>query len=462
NEPVPDTPGTIFAIGSDPEQQYSIFNVYFKNEVLPKEMRNTLVYMVQDYVTSMITSMLSARYNEMQSNPDVPFAAAFSSYGNYLVSSTEDALSIGGVAKGNDMIPAFKTVYRELLRAVRGGFTISEYDRARSEYLSRLEKAYNNRDKVENENYAREITRYFIDNIPMPGIEFEYNTMNAVANQIPVDMINMSVKEMVSDDNRVVLVMLPEKEGVLIPTDAQLADAMKEVDGETIEAFVDEVKSEPLIEKLPAPGKIVKEETIEKWGATRLTLSNGATVVVKHTDFKADEILFDAQALGGTSVFPDSYANSLIFFPQAVGAGGLGNYTNKDLQKYLQGKQATVEMGFDSYVRDVAGNTTPKDLPTMMELLYMTFTNFSITEDEFLSAQKQMEGILHNQETNPQYIFSRDLSKALYKNPRRQVLSAETVNGASRQQVLDIASRMTANAADYTFYFVGNIDMDVF
>lgn len=461
-EPVPDTPGTIFAIGADPEQQYSIFNIYFKNEVLPKEMRNTMVYMVQDYVTDMISSMLSARYNEMQSDPEVPFAAAFAGYENYLVASTEDALSVGGVAKGNDMIPAFKSVYRELLRAVRGGFTVSEYDRARSEYLSRLEKAYNNRDKVENENYSREITRHFIDNVPMPGIEMEYNTMNAVANQIPVDMINMTVKEMVKDDNRTVLVMLPEKEGVLIPTEAQLADAMKEVDGETIEAFVDEVKAEPLIEKLPAPGKIVKEEPVEKWGATKLTLSNGATVIVKKTDFKADEILFDAQALGGTSVFPDSYANSLIFFPQAQSSGGLGSYTNKDMQKYLQGKQVTVEMGFDNYVRDVAGNTTPKDLPTMMELLYMTFTDFTLTEDEFLSAQKQMEGILHNQETNPEYIFSRDLSKALYKNPRRQVLSVDVVKGASREQVLDIASKMTANAADYTFFFVGNIDMDAF
>ena len=132
------------------------------------------------------------------------------------------------------------------------------------------------------------------------------------------------------------------------------------------------------------------------------------------------------------------------------------------MQKYLQGKQVSVGMGFSDYTRDISGSTTPKDLPTMMELLYMNFTNFTITEDEFLSAQKQMEGILHNQETNPQYIFSRDLSKALYTNPRRQALSVETIKGATREQTLEIASKMTANAADYTFFFVGNIDMDTF
>ncbi len=461
-EEVPDTEGTIYAIGSDPEQQYPIFQIYFKTEVLPREQRNTMVYMITDYVTSMIESMLNSRYQEMQTNPDVDFAAAFSNYGQYLFAATEDAMSIGGVAKGGDMVPAFKSVYRELLRALRGGFTISEYDRARSEYLSKLETAYNNRDKVQNETYSREIVRHFIDGVAMPGIEFEYNMMNMIANQIPVDAVNQTLQQLITADNRVVLAMLPEKDGITIPTQDQLAAAMAEVDAEDIEAFVDEVKAEPLIAQLPAPGKIVKEESVEKWGATKLTLSNGATVIVKHTDFKADEILFDAQAIGGTSTFADSYANSLLFFPMASGQAGLGDYTAKDLQKYLQGKQVEVSMSFDDYTRDVQGSTVPKDLPTMMEILYMTFTNFSYQPDDFLATQKMYEGILKNQETNPQFIFSSGFQKALYSNPRKYALSVDAIENAKLDQTVEIAKTMTANAADYTFFFVGNIDMDTF
>ena len=321
---------------------------------------------------------------------------------------------------------------------MRGGFTASEYDRARSEYLSRIEKVYNNRDKTESEKYSREIARHFIDNTPMPGIEHEYNLINMLANQIPVEAINQTLKQMVTEDNRIVLAMLPEKAGMVIPTEEQLAAAMAEINAENIEAFVDEVKAEPLIPSLPAPGKIVKEEQLEKWGATKLTLSNGAVVIVKTTDFKADEILFDAQAIGGTSVFPDSYANSLIFLPISSTSNGLGDYTNKDLQKYLQGKQVRVSTSFGDYTRDVAGSTTPKDLPTMMELLYMTFTNFTFTPEEFVATQKMYEGILKNQETNPEYIFGRDLQKALYTNPRRQAMSVEAIQGAQREQTIDI------------------------
>jgi len=462
-EEVPDTEGTIYSIGADKEMQFPMFNIFFKNEVMPKEMRNTMIYMVTDYIFDMITSMLNNRYSELATNPETPFAVGQSAYGSYLVSNSEDALALTGVAKGDDMIPAFKSVYRELLRALRGGFTITEYDRARSQYLSDLENAYNNREKHDNTAYAREIVRHFIDGTPMPGIEYEYNTMSLMANNVPVDAINQTLKQLITNDNRVVMAMLPEKEGVKVPTAEELAAAMAEVDAENIEAFVDEVKAEPLIPQLPAPGKIVSETPVEKWGATMLTLSNGVEVVVKPTQFKADEILFDAQAIGGTSLLPDSYANTLVLFPYAADAVmSLGDYTNKDLQKFLQGKQVSVDLQFGNYLRDVAGSTTPKDLKTAMEMLYMTFTNFNVVPSEFEGVQKQFEGVLKNQVNNPEYIFQSRLLESLYENPRSRALSIEAINGATADQFKDVVRKMTANAADYTFFFVGNIDMDAF
>lgn len=461
-EPVPDTPGTIYAIGADPEMQNARITVYFKTDALPREMRNTPTYLMMDYAADMFAMMLGQRLDDIAQQPDSPFAAAGAFYGGFLVSDTKDALTIVGIGKGDDIRPTLAAIYRELLRVARGGFTISEYDRARSEYLSRLEKAYNNRAKTETSTYVNQYVRHFIDNDPMMDIEQSYPLMQSLAQQIPVDLVNQMVKEMVTDDNRVVVAMLPEKDGYKVPTEAELAEVMTGVDAEDIPAFVDEVKSEPLIPALPAPGKIVSEKKLDKWGATEWTLSNGAKVVFKSTDFKADEILFDAQALGGTSVFSDDYNNTLRFFPISSASGGLGDYTNKDLQKYLQGKQASVGYSFDAYVRDVAGSTTPKDLPVLMELIYMSFTNFTITEDEFLAAQNLYEGLLHNQETNPQFIFSQDLSKALYENSRRYPLDTEAVKAAQRGQTIDIVKKMTANAADYTFYFVGSINEATF
>ena len=459
-EPVPDTEGTIIAIGTDPEMPNSRATIYFKNDVLPRELRGTMAYWLQDYICDMLTAMLNNRLGEISSTPDSPFAAAGSYYGNYFLSDTKDALTLAAIGKGDDILPGLASVYRELLRAERGGFTVSEYDRARSEYLSRLEKAYNNREKAESSSYVNTYVRNFIDNTPATGIEMKYQTLNMLLPQLPVDLVNATIKELISDNNRVVTVMLPEKDGIKVPTEEAVRQMMAAVDAEDIPAFVDEVKDEPLIANLPAPGKVVATQELPQWGATEWTLSNGAKVVVKKTDFKADEILLDAQALGGTSVYPDTYANTLIFLPEGLGQYGLGTYTYKDIQKYLQGKQCHVYFQFDDYCRDISGSTTPKDLETMMELLYSHFTQFNMSADEFQATKNMLTGFLHNQETNPQYIFSRDLRKALYDNPRKAALTVEAVEAASLDQVNQIVKDMTANAADYTFFFVGNVDMD--
>ena len=460
-EAVPDTEGTIIVVGTDSEMPNSRASIYFKNDVLPREYRNTMAYWMQDYVCDMISAMLNNRLDEISSTPDSPFAGAGAFYGNYFLSDTKDALTLVAIGKGDDILPSMASVYRELLRAERGGFTISEYDRARSEYLSRLEKAYNNREKAENESYVNSYVRSFIDGTPATGIEMKYQTLSMLLPQLPVDIINQTLKELVNDNNRVVTVMLPEKDGIKVPTEDAIRQMMAAVDAEDIPAFVDEVKDEPLIANLPAPGKVVATQELPQWGATEWTLSNGAKVVVKKTDFKADEILLDAQALGGTSVYPDSYANTLIFLPQgALGQYGLGTYTYKDVQKYLQGKQCQVSFQFDDYCRDISGSTTPKDLKTMMELLYSHFTQFNMSADEFQASQNMIAGFLHNQETNPQYIFSRDLRKALYNTPRKSALTVEAVENASLDEINKIVKDMTANAADYTFFFVGNVDMD--
>ncbi|MDE6283951.1 MAG: insulinase family protein [Muribaculaceae bacterium] len=459
-EPVPDTDGTIVAIGADPEMSNSRVSIFFKNDVLPREMRNTMAYWMQDYATDMISSMLNHRLEEISSTPDSPFAGAGAYYGNYFLSTTKDAMTMVALGKGDDILPSLASIYRELLRAYRGGFTMSEYDRARSEYLSRLEKDFNNREKAENETYVNTYVRNFIDGTPATGIEAEYQMMSMIAPQIPVDMINQALKEMIADNNRVVSIMLPQKDNIKIPTKEEVLEVMAAVDGETIEAFVDEVKDEPLIAELPAPGSVVATQELPQWGAVEWTLSNGAKVVAKKTDFKADEILLDAQALGGTSVYPDEYANTLIFLPQGLAQYGLGTYSYKDVQKYLQGKQCQVSFSFDDYCRDISGSTTPKDLKTMMELLYSHFTQFNMSADEFKATQNMMTGFIHNQETNPQYIFSRQLRKSLYQTPRKEVVSVEAIEGAQLDQINKIVKDMTANAADYTFYFVGNFDLD--
>ncbi len=459
--PVEDTEGTIYAIGKDKEQNFAIAELMFKTDAIPDELKNTMAYYAQDYIMSMITSMLNTRLSDITARPDAPFASADAGYGQFFLATTKDAFTISALDKNNDLPDALAAAYRELLRAQRGGFTVSEYERASAEYLSRMEKAYNNRNQHETEAYSREYVKAFTEKEPIPGIEIEYQIAQMLVPNIPVEAINSILPQMITADNRVLLALLPDKEGVNIPTEADFANALAAIEAEDIEPYKEEVKSEPLIPQLPTPGTITSTQELTQWGATEWTLSNGARVIVKPTKFKDDEILFNAIAFNGTSEVPADKVNSLTFLDYAIGDYGLGSYTNSDLKKYLSGKQVRLSPDFSSYSREFTGSTTPKDLPTLMELIYMAFTDLEVTPDEFEATQNTYRSILKNQESNPQYIFQTKLSEALYGNsPLVKNLSTEVVDNAKLDEILSIAHSMTTNAAEFVFIFVGNVDID--
>lgn len=460
---VADNKGTIYAIGKDTEQQVGIVELMFKTDpLLPKEFNNTVAYYPVSFMTQMVSEMFDNRINELAQKPDAVIAQGGGSFGDFMISENKKAFTIVAIPKGNDLVPALETVYRELLRARDGGFTVGEFERAKEEYLSRLENQYNNRNKRQSESYVNDYVRNFIDNTPMPSMEDKYEIMKQIVGAIKVDQINEFLPEIIKDDNRVLLALYPDNGEFTDPTEEQFAEMIARVNAETLEPYKDEMKSEPLIPNLPAPGKITSEKNLDQWGAVELTLSNGVKVIVKQTKFKDNEILFEAIAKGGTSDLSDELAADIIFMPHAMGNSGLGDYTNIDLTKYLQGKQVSVEPSISTYSRSVDGRSTVKDLPTLMELIYANFTEFNITPDDYASAASSLASVLKNQEANPQFKMQDNLMRSLFASPKRQMITAEIIDKAKRENIIEIVHNSMSNAADYTFVFVGNIDMDTF
>lgn len=457
--PVSDHKGTLYGIGSDPEQKSLSAQMMFIFDPLPDEMKNTPAFFVSSYIQTMISSMINNRLDEISSKPDAPFAGAGVDFGGFFLSSkVKDAMSGFAAAKGNDIVVPIQALYRELLRAQRGGFTNSEYERARSQYLSAYERAYNNRATRQTGSFVNEYVKNFTDKTPIPSIDTEWALVQEIAKNIPVEFINKKMAEAITPDNRVIMVLMPEAEGITVPTKEAIAEALAAIDAEEIEAFVDEVKSEPLIPVAPVAGSVVATADNAQFGTIDWTLSNGAKVIVKPTKFKEDEILFSAYAKGGYADFSDDYTNSILFLSMSLPARGLGNYTNTDLSKYIAGKQVSLNCGFGNYSRSFSGSTTPKDMETLLELLYMNFKDIEFTADEFAALQTAYSGFLANQEKSPEYIFQKNILATLYDSPRAQMLNSDVINKASREQTIEIAHAMTANAADWTFVFVGNVN----
>lgn len=456
--PVADNEKPIVAFGSDKEQDKYVAQIMFKYDALPDSLKGTMADVTTAYLLDMAQMMLQIRLNEQGQKADAPFAAASAFYGEFIMAKTKQAFQFAMLPKGNSFDEGLKAVYREALRAKRGGFTATEYARCRTEYLSQLEKAYNNRNQQENKNLAESYVRNFIDKKPIPGIETEYQMMSMIVNQIPVEAVNQVFSQIVSDKNLVVLGMMPAREGEACPKDEDILALLSQVEAENIAPYVDNVKDEPLVSELPAAGKVVKENMLSDFGAKEWILSNGAKVILKKTDFKADEINMMAVAKGGTSVYGNDKTADLMFMPAVLEQHGLGSFTNSELTKLMAGKQVSLKVSLDDYVRRLSGNTTPKDLKTYMEMIYMTFTGLTVTPDEFTAMQNLYKGLIQNQAQNPNFVFQKKVQEFLYSSPNKQVFGVSDIEKANREDILSIIREQLANAAEFTFVFSGNFD----
>ena len=237
--PVADNEKPIVAFGSDKEQDKYVAQIMFKYDVLPDSLKGTMADVTTAYLLDMAQMMLQIRLNEQGQKADAPFAVAIAHHGEFLISKTKQTFQLAMIPKGNSFDEGLKAVYREALRAKRGGFTATEYARCRTEYLSQLEKAYNNRNQQENKTLAESYVRNFIDKKPIPGIETEYQMMSMIVNQIPVEAVNQVFSQIVSDKNLVILGMMPAREGETCPKDEDILALLSQVEAENIAPYVD-------------------------------------------------------------------------------------------------------------------------------------------------------------------------------------------------------------------------------
>ena len=459
-EPVPDNKEPIITIAKDKEQPMTMIYLWHKHPATPNEAKGNIGYLVQNYMFSMISSMIHARLEELRQGANPPFIQAASGDSDFLLAKTTEAFVGMAVSKEDGIPTALAALVREIERARKFGFTASEYARAKADYLRSLESAYNERDKMKNNEYVQEYVRHFIDNEPIPGIEMEYTLMNQLAPNIPVEAINSILPQLIKDENIVVNIFGPDKEGIIYPTEEEILKVLKDTKAENITAYVDKVSDEPLMKETPKAGKIVKTEE-GPFGSTALTLSNGVRVVVKSTDFKADEIRMRAFSPGGTSVFGTKEAIQLKMLNSVAGLGGLGNFSNVDLEKVLAGKKASVGASVSSLNEGLNGSCSPKDLETLMQLVYLSFTAPRMDEAAFESFKQRTKASLANQEANPSTALSDTLTREMYGNhPMAMRFKAEMVDLIDYNRIMEMYKDRFKEAGDFTFLFVGNINLE--
>jgi len=463
---VTDNEDPIVSIATDKENPNSQVILFYKRDIVSADKKAGMDYLVHDFMSDLVQQMLTSRLEELMQQANAPYAYAAAEDGAYLVAQSKDALTLFAMAHPGGSRKAIETLIREANRVRTFGFTAGEFERAKAEYLSRLEKLYNERDKQRSAYYVDQYVDHFLKNEPIPGIADLYTTMQQVAPYIPLEGVNQVVRSMITDRNRVLAIMGSDKE--TYPSKDEIKAIFKQVDAEEITAYVDNAVTEPLMASLPPNGQIVSEK--QEKGATVWTLSNGATVVVKPTAFKDDEVLISGYAPGGTSLIGNEHVAEIKVmgkdFYQNIGesslaAGGLGKFSATDLKKLLAGKNVSMQFHVDAFNEEIEGRSTVRDLETALQLFYLNFTDVRKDETAYASFVTRNVGMLSNIGSNPMVVFSDSVMSAAYSNnPRVRFITAADVEKADYETMLLLYKERFANAGAFVFTIVGNVNLD--
>ena len=447
------------AIASDPELPIPTVGVTYFYE--HKDFDNSLEKYKKGLIINMVARMLESRMNDLTKAEDPSFIYAYSYYYNFLPKS--DMFSVMGGAKEDKINDAFSSSIREIERVLRHGFIDVELDRIKSNMKMELEVANNEIDKTESRKYKFKYKDHYLSGKPYPSIDDQLDIFNLTSQDISLEDVNNVAKNLLSSNNKILDISYPDKESVPEITDEQAVSLYEAVLKETIEPYYEEKISESLFTKDVTPGSILSENKDNVLGTTELNLSNGLKVVYKQTDFKNDEILFTAFSPGGHSLVDDNMYISATEAADIISSSGLGPFDQIMFDKYLSNKKVTVSPFIKELSEGFSGQSTKKDLETMFQMINLYFTEPKKDPVAFNSYMQKMRGFIENRDLSPERVFFDSVKTIINSNHfRSESLTLNKLDMINLDDVLKVYTERFSNPEDFTFIFVGNIEIDEF
>ncbi len=453
---------TFVSINTDPEATRSTVQLYYKDKSNNQSFKTTGHYK-ENITNHLFSTMLNNRFDELRNSETPPFVYAGSFYST-LWDGSKKAYQSYAITGEKGQLKALKNIVKENERVLRYGFLESEFIRAKNSLLSTMERAYNEKDKTESKNYASEYIQNFLNDEPIPGIEWEYLTSKKLLDEITLTNCNSIIAHHIHNNNRVVILTGPEKSGISKIKEKTILDILKNAKNLDLKPYKETLTDEGLMKKIkPKKGKIIHIEKDTLLNTIKLTLSNGAKVTYKKTDFKKSQILFSAYSYGGTSLYSDDEYLKTKIANSALIEAGINGYTKNDLKKILSAKQVSLSPFLGNLNEGFRGQASPKNLETLFQLTYLYFNKLNYSPSAYNSYKNRLQDYYKNAISKPSTFFSIELNDFLNSNNPRHIgfptddIIAKTDYKLAYNKYLE----RFANAGDFNFYFVGNFDEEI-
>jgi len=454
--PVPLHDETLISINSDKEASSSTVQIMYKHPT--QEVKYEEDYKM-NIVRGLYNNMLNNRLRELGLKANTPINFAYSGYGKNV--GDIDAYTSYASVKEGQVEKGLELIVTENKRVLDHGFLQSELDRAITQTMTSIDKSFKEMDKMESSRLVSGMVSHFLNDSPLMNPAQRLELYKKYTPQIQLKDVNALAAKWLTKENRVLVIMTPEKSSNTVPTEKSLLSLLNSLDAREVKPYVDEVSDQPFFSIDLNPVEIIKETENESIGMKQFNLANGVQVYMKKTDFKNDEVMMSAFSDGGNSLYGDEDYLAASLTSSIIGQSGLGEMNATQLQKALTGKVVRVNPYIGELSEGFGGTASPDDLEVMMQLIYMNFKMPRKDEEAYESYMQRQKSSLQNLLANPNYYFmDKSIRIKTKSHPRRILPNVADLEKVKLQRVMEIYQDRFADASDFKFFFVGNFDED--
>ena len=459
NVAVKDNQELIYSIATDKEVATSNISFGIRH---PRSLENeTLRDLKEDLLNSIISSILTNRFKDITQQPGTPVSFVRAGYGPG-TARLHNTFSLEVYPNPNMQHEAFKLGMSEINRAVKFGFTKAEISRVKAEFISYYENKISKLGDRSHGDIAKTIQKNYLENSSMTDINMEFQVVKVFFDQLTQADLLAQIKKLYTKKNRSVIVTGVEGRKNLSKEDAAAIINAAENDA-TLKPYEEEEEAKLLMSGVTlTPGTIVSETTNKVTGSTDFTLSNGIKVHYKFADKNKNEVKLEAASKGGMSLVADADIPSAALLGNVVGMSGIGEFSATDLQKVLAGKTARADVRIFDHHELVLGSSTTKDVETMLQLTNLRFTKPRFDKKGYDVLLQNVSNYLIRKSQQVKSKMEDNTSIILYgeNNPRQRLFDESFVADISFDKMEPIYKSRFANAADFTFFIVGDVSVE--
>jgi zinc protease len=410
------------------------------------------------WLAAMLASdAFNARLEDISRQPDAPFLYAYGM--SEPLARQVESFSLRGQTQEGEALSGVEAILTEIERVRQHGFNQQELERARADLALSFQIWYTEKDNLDSSVFAQGYADHYLAGAASPSVEYSVDLTQQLLPDIGLGEVFQAFELLAPPDGQLVTVVGPDKEGANLPSEQALAALFDQVAATEVAPLEDSPAGERLMAEAPPPVEIVFEQDYPELGLSMFELANGIRVIVKPTDYWADDIVFSATSPGGTSLVEDEDFPEAAVIAHLVSQSGVGELTQSELEKLLAGKAVQVAPGIFELSEDFSGYATAQDLELAFQLIYLYTTAPRLDPAAVQVYQNQARAALVNRTVTPQAAMQDALVEVLFGDTiRRGPLSLEEIGEFDPERAMEIYRDRFGDMSDFTFTFVGNVD----